>query len=79
MLLLTFGSHSQTPATIPLNPGPTVRERDIECVFISAFMNSMADYVGQCIGFLDALDFASASIVYELGDPAFVLDGYTVG
>jgi hypothetical protein len=42
-------------------------------------MNSIADCMAECIDFLGASGFASASIVYGLGDPAFIHDGYAVG
>ena len=53
--------------------------QDLTSAFPVRFVDATADCGGGCVGFLGASGLASASIVYGLGDPAFVHDGYTVG
>ncbi|KAF8262466.1 hypothetical protein EI94DRAFT_1602111 [Lactarius quietus] len=45
----------------------------------SSLTSKSQKQVGVCVGFLGASGLASASIVYGLGDPPFIHDGYTVG
>jgi hypothetical protein len=42
-------------------------------------MNFTADCLGEYTDFLGASGYASASILYGLGDPPFIHDGYAVG
>lgn len=83
--LLLLPSHSQNPETkvnnlqaLSLNQAQQVQ--DLTSASSGSFLGILyADHTADCVGFLGASGFASASIVYGLGDPAFIHDGYTVG
>jgi hypothetical protein len=53
--------------------------RFIKCVLVSPFDNSAAECMDECIGFTSASVLASAWMLYDLGDPPFIHDGYTIG
>lgn len=61
---------------ISLNQDQQVQ--DLTSAFAACFANSYCSWGGH-VGFLGASGLASASIVYGLGDPEFIHDGYTVG
>jgi hypothetical protein len=52
--------------------------RDLTCESFRTLILALAFILSDCLAFLSASGFASSSVLYNLGDPLFLYDVYTV-